>query len=1015
MSKKILRSCLSLCLFYVFLFAAHNGQAQGYTFTASSGTFTPLTGATTISSIQGDDVLSASVPIGFSFNYFGTAYTALKVSSNGFVSFDPSVSGSGSSNGISSGSLKLVAPLWDDLDGAVGTASYALSGTSGAQVLTIEWLNWQWNYSATGTSISMQAKFYEGTNKIEFIYRQESGVLNSPSASIGLIGNTSSAFYSLSNTSSSPSLDLNGNDLINSKPATGQVYTFTPSAVTIVAPTTAASAITASPLGSRTATFSWTNGNGNYRAVFVKQTSSTSDFFIPVDGTRYTSASGFGDSYISNGWSCVYNGTGNSVAVTNLQSTLTYRVQVVEYNGQAGLQKYNTSQVASNFTTQLAAPTDPVSTLTPYHVSSSQITVNLSTGDGLNRAIFVKAASSGTAPVVDNTTYIGNATFGTGSQIGTSGWYCVFNGSTIDALTIKSLLSNTAYRIHVVDYNGPSGSEKYYVSAVTGNPIQVSTLASVSPSLPVYQFAATSGTFTPLAGGTAVDAIEQDDALSGVIPIGFTFKMNDLQFTQLTASSNGFLSFNPYMSNLDPLNINNLKDGLGRPLVAPLWDDLSGSGGQASYLTTGVSPNRIFTFEYLSWKWSWSASAAGISFQVKLYEANSKIEYIYRPEAGALVSPSGSIGITLPNFSTGNGLPVFYSLSGPGSDATVSTSVESSIAAKPVSGQTFSFIPAKADQTITFATLSSKTSGDAPFALTATASSGLAVSYVSSNTSVATVSGSTVTIVGAGSTDITASQAGDGSFNAATNVIRTLVVKSNQVISFTAIPTKTLGDAPFALSASATSSLAVAFTTTSDKVTLSGSQVTIVKAGSVTIKADQAGNASFNPATTVERSFCINPAKPVIALSGLDSGTPVLTSSNTAGNQWLKEGTVISGATGTTFTPTGPGVYTVISKVDDCSSVSSDPQAIVITALEDVSSLITVSPNPTQKEVSIDLTSLGKEVSADVAIFDLTGRVFHSSTGKGVITVNIASYDKGNYLVRIKAGTRMVTKQIAKN
>ena len=58
--------------------------------------------------------------------------------------------------------------------------------------------------------------------------------------------------------------------------------------------------------------------------------------------------------------------------------------------------------------------------------------------------------------------------------------------------------------------------------------------------------------------------------------------------------------------------------------------------------------------------------------------------------------------------------------------------------------------------TITFNTLAPKTTTDAPFALTATASSGLAVIYSSSNPNVAIISGNTVTITGAGSTTITA-------------------------------------------------------------------------------------------------------------------------------------------------------------------------------------------------------------------------------------------------------------------
>lgn len=82
----------------------------------------------------------------------------------------------------------------------------------------------------------------------------------------------------------------------------------------------------------------------------------------------------------------------------------------------------------------------------------------------------------------------------------------------------------------------------------------------------------------------------------------------------------------------------------------------------------------------------------------------------------------------------------------------------------------------KTAQTISFAPLAARTQGDAPFPLTASASSGLAVSYTSSNPGVATVSGDTVTIVSAGTTTITASQPGNAAYAAAADVSQSLVV-----------------------------------------------------------------------------------------------------------------------------------------------------------------------------------------------------------------------------------------------
>lgn len=87
-------------------------------------------------------------------------------------------------------------------------------------------------------------------------------------------------------------------------------------------------------------------------------------------------------------------------------------------------------------------------------------------------------------------------------------------------------------------------------------------------------------------------------------------------------------------------------------------------------------------------------------------------------------------------------------------------------------------------QTITFNALPVSNYGDADIKPGATASSGLKVRYVSSNTNVATiVDDTTIRIVGAGTTNITASQPGDA-FNApAPDVVRALMVqKVNLVI-----------------------------------------------------------------------------------------------------------------------------------------------------------------------------------------------------------------------------------------
>jgi len=88
----------------------------------------------------------------------------------------------------------------------------------------------------------------------------------------------------------------------------------------------------------------------------------------------------------------------------------------------------------------------------------------------------------------------------------------------------------------------------------------------------------------------------------------------------------------------------------------------------------------------------------------------------------------------------------------------------------------------QATQAITFNTLTGVMYGDASFELTATGgASGNNVTFSSNDTTVATVSGNTVTIVGAGSAVITANQAGTANYSAAA-VPRTLTVAKKPII-----------------------------------------------------------------------------------------------------------------------------------------------------------------------------------------------------------------------------------------
>src|SRR5262249_33986249 len=97
------------------------------------------------------------------------------------------------------------------------------------------------------------------------------------------------------------------------------------------------------------------------------------------------------------------------------------------------------------------------------------------------------------------------------------------------------------------------------------------------------------------------------------------------------------------------------------------------------------------------------------------------------------------------------------------------------------------------------------------------------------------------------------------------------VVEINQTITFGALANQVLGTPPFAVSATASSGLPVSFASlTGTFCSVSGSTVTLLKAGTCTIQASQAGNATYNPATPVNQSFQITASPSVdVAVFGL--------------------------------------------------------------------------------------------------------------------------------------------------
>jgi hypothetical protein len=218
----------------------------------------------------------------------------------------------------------------------------------------------------------------------------------------------------------------------------------------------------------------------------------------------------------------------------------------------------------------------------------------------------------------------------------------------------------------------------------------------------------------------------------------------------------------------------------------------------------------------------------------------------------AAVTGIGSVTVSGTTTITYNSNPATPNNAGTYSVSAIFISSDSNYADTTASG---SLIITRASQTITFAALAAKIFGDTDFAVGATASSGLAVGFTATGN--CSVAGSTVHITGAGSCTITVAQAGDANFNAAVDVPQSFSIsKASQTITFGSLAGKIFGAADFTVSASASSSLTVAFSANGN-CSVTGSVVHLTSPGACTVTAAQAGNANFNPAASVSQSFLI--------------------------------------------------------------------------------------------------------------------------------------------------------------
>jgi len=160
--------------------------ASGYTFAVGPATFTnacvhgspvPLADDGSGLNVPTDEGLSAPITPPTGFTLFGTAVGNLRVSSNGFLTFNLAIADAKFDHGLLAGTPDVaIAPYWADLE------NVQVCQRTGNTTLTIQWTGDDLN---TGASVQFQATLDSTDNLIQFVYGPAHAA-NGSTASVGL-------------------------------------------------------------------------------------------------------------------------------------------------------------------------------------------------------------------------------------------------------------------------------------------------------------------------------------------------------------------------------------------------------------------------------------------------------------------------------------------------------------------------------------------------------------------------------------------------------------------------------------------------------------------------------------------------------------------------------------------------------------------------------------------------------------------------------------------------------------
>jgi hypothetical protein len=213
-----------------------------------------------------------------------------------------------------------------------------------------------------------------------------------------------------------------------------------------------------------------------------------------------------------------------------------------------------------------------------------------------------------------------------------------------------------------------------------------------------YSFASSSGTYTPITGGTVHSSGAAMDDGTFSITLPFTFTFNGTAYTQVYVSENGYLSFgatNPGTTTRLALSSTNT----GFEVATSFSADMQGinTSSELRSQVIGTAPNRTFVAQWSNLRF-YLASGQSFNFQIQLDEANGVlinqvVRNVYGTVSNTGASSTAMVGLRGLNntiYQNRTTTTAWASTTAGSSNAAACT-ISSTVA--PASGLTFTWTP----------------------------------------------------------------------------------------------------------------------------------------------------------------------------------------------------------------------------------------------------------------------------------------------------------------------------------